>query len=72
MGLSCEGFEEEMMALLTTIEVSHFQNESASGSKMVNKGNRELKILSCSINYDSKGGSSSQGGVKGRAVIGSF
>jgi hypothetical protein len=39
---------------------------------MVNKGNRELKILSCSINYDSKGGSSSRGRVKGRAVIGSL
>jgi hypothetical protein len=28
-GLSCEGFEEEMMALLNAIEASHFQKESA-------------------------------------------
>lgn len=44
-----------------TIEASRFQEGLASSSKLVNRGNKELKRLSCSINYDSKGGSSSQG-----------
>lgn len=43
------------MALLTAIEASHSQKESTSSSKLGNKENRELKKLSCSINYDSKG-----------------
>lgn len=34
VGLSCEGFEEVLMALLTTIEVNHSQKESASSSKL--------------------------------------
>lgn len=52
MGLSCEGFEEELMALFTAIEASHYQEELAFISKPTNRGKRELKILSCSINYD--------------------
>lgn len=55
VGLSGEGFKEEFMALLTAIEASHSQKESTSSSKLGNKENRELKKLSCSINYDSKG-----------------
>lgn len=49
---------------------SHYQEDSASSSKMGNRGNIELKRLSCFINNDSKGGSSSQGRVKGRGFFG--
>jgi hypothetical protein len=66
MGSSCEGFEEELKALPTTIETSRYHEGSASSCKLVNRGNRELKRLSCSIDYDSGGSStSSQGRVKG-------
>jgi hypothetical protein len=54
VGLLCEGFEQEFMALLMTVEASHSQEESGSSSKLVNKGGRELKRLSFSITHDSK------------------
>lgn len=59
MGLSCEGFEQEFMALLMAVEASHSQKESASSSKLVNKGSRELKRSSFSITHDLKDGISS-------------
>jgi len=63
-------FKEELMALFTAIEVSHSHNESASSSKLVNKESRELKRLSCSINYDTKGGSVSHGrGKEGLLLV---
>jgi hypothetical protein len=44
------GYEEQFMAILIVIEAGcpHMVLSSAS------KGNRELKRLECSINYDSK------------------
>jgi hypothetical protein len=54
-----------LIAMLTTIEASHYKEDLASGSKLGKRGNRELKRLSCSINYNAKGGSFSQGRVKG-------
>jgi hypothetical protein len=53
------------MSLLTAIETSHNWGESVSNSKSANRGERELKRLLCSINYDSMGGSSSRSRVKG-------
>jgi hypothetical protein len=53
LGLSCEGFEDELMALFTAIEASRHQNDPASSpsslSKLVNRGHHELKRLACSI-----------------------
>lgn len=46
VGVSCEGFEEEFMALLTAIEVGHSLSELRSSSKLGIKENRELKRLS--------------------------
>jgi hypothetical protein len=46
MGLSCKGFEEELLALFMAIEASHSYKESAFSSKLGKKGNRELKRLS--------------------------
>jgi hypothetical protein len=68
VGLSCEEFEGELMALVTTIEASHNQEGWASNSKSAIISKRELKRLSCSINYDSTGGSSSRSRVKGRGI----
>jgi hypothetical protein len=43
VGLSCEGFEEDLVALITAIEASDSLKELASSSKLVNKDRRELK-----------------------------
>jgi hypothetical protein len=65
VGLSCEGFEKELVALFIGIEASCNNKVPVrspnSHSKLVNGGNDELKTLSCSINYDFKGGYSSTG-----------
>lgn len=50
MGLSFEGFEEELIPMFTNFEVIHYQRESASNSKLVYRRNKELKRLACSIN----------------------
>jgi hypothetical protein len=54
VGVSCEGFEEQFMAILTAIEAGRPQKVRGSFSNCGSKGNRELKRLECSINYDSK------------------
>jgi hypothetical protein len=64
VGLSCDGFKGDLMELLAAIEASHSQGEWVSNSKSAIGGKRELKRLSCSINYDSTGGSSSRSRVK--------
>jgi hypothetical protein len=56
------------MVLLTAIETSHNQEGWATNFKSVVRSNRELKILSCSINYDSASGCSSRSKVKGRGT----
>lgn len=68
VGLSCDGFEGDLIALLTAIEASHNRGEWVSNSKSAIRGKRELKRLSCSINYDLTGGSSSRSTVKGRGI----
>lgn len=40
-----------------------------SNSKLVDRGNRELKRLACSISYDPKGVTSSRGRGKGRGFL---
>ena len=72
MGMSCKGFKVEFMALLTAIEASHYKNDTASSSKMHNREKREFERLSCSINYNLKGGSYSCGRNKGMAMIGYY
>jgi hypothetical protein len=68
---SCEGFEEQFLALLTTIEAVSPQKEPGSCSNVGNKGIRELKRLECSINYDSKFENSSHayGNVRGSSFF---
>jgi len=70
VGLSCEGFEDQLMALFTTIEASRPQSGVGSvtdlSGKFGNRGNHELKRLVCSVNYDVKGGKSHRVTGKGR------
>lgn len=54
-----EVFEGELMALFTATKVSNNWGGLASKSKSVTRSKRELKRLSCSINYDSTYGNSS-------------
>jgi hypothetical protein len=70
VGFSCEGIEEQLLALFTAIEASNSEQVSASCSSAGQKGNRELRSLVCSINYDAYNGSASYGRVKGRAANG--
>jgi hypothetical protein len=56
------------MAILIAIEASCTKKVLASNSKPRNKGSTELRRLECSINYDSKGGSSSRGKRKERGL----
>lgn len=51
------------------IEPRHHQWGSASSFKKRNKGTRELKRLDCSINYDSKGESSTCGKGKNKGLV---
>lgn len=57
VGLSCEGFEEQVLALFTAIEAN--RNESSMLALLIYplrhiRGKRESKRLACSINYDVK------------------
>lgn len=68
VGLPFVGFERELMVLFTAIEASHNQEGWASNSKSAIRSKRESNRLSCSINYDSTGGSSGRSKVKGRGI----
>lgn len=66
VGVSCKGFEGQLLAILTAIEVEEVRRQQglASTPKKRNKGSRELRGLEYSINYDSKKECSNRG--KGR------
>lgn len=64
IGISFEGYEEQFKALLIALETSH--------SKSTTKRDRELKRLTCSINYDVKEGSGGMDKSKGRGNIVSY
>ena len=59
--ITCEGFEDQFIALLTAIEAGH-----VLGTKSRSKKSRELKRLTWTINHDDKGCSSSRGRTKGK------
>jgi hypothetical protein len=63
VGLSCEGYEDQTVALLTAIENDHYREVKGACSR----GRRELLNLECSINYESTGASSRCG--KGKAHV---
>jgi hypothetical protein len=62
VGISCEGHEEQTLALLTAIEEEHWHEEMSSLSNF--KGCRELRNLEYSINYNARGESSCRGKSK--------
>lgn len=72
VGILCKGFVEEFLALLTAVEAGLSHSMLCSSSKLGGKENREFKRLSCSINNDSKGGSTCRGNARGRALIGFY
>lgn len=59
IGIACEGFEDQFKALFIAIEAADQPLEARSASKK----ERELKRLSCSINYDAREGSASRRGT---------
>lgn len=70
VGLSYEGYEEQMLALFIAIEANWKENNMPSSSvasaKTNTKGRRELQRLTCSINYDGKRGATNEDNGKGR------
>lgn len=54
VGVSCEGHEEKLMSLFTSLEREIFQNGSKTSCKSVGRGLRELKGLSSTVNYEGK------------------
>lgn len=60
VGISFERFEEQFKTLLIAVEVGQYN--------LWKKNNRELSRLTWTVNYEGKGGSSSHGRHKGRAV----
>lgn len=58
--MECEGFEEQFMDLLTTIEAGHAQFKKSYFKKQ-----RELKRLTWSINYE---GSANRERSKGKGL----
>jgi hypothetical protein len=68
--LSCEGFEDQMLALFYVTEASRLQNGSVCVPyvcfRTTNKGKPVLKRLLCLVNYDIKGGQSNRGRGKGQ------
>lgn len=49
VGMGCERFEDQFLALLTAIESSH-----ANHRKFAIRKQRELKRLTCSLNYEGR------------------
>jgi hypothetical protein len=65
VGVSCEGFEDTTMAILSSIEEDHPQEVKVCVLRL--RGRRELLNLECSINYDIACASSRRG--KGKAHV---
>ena len=73
MGVSFEGFEEDILNLLKSIEERRLSQEGQGGTKkkvpkLGGKGSRELKNLISTINYD-VGASSSRGNSRDKGLL---
>jgi hypothetical protein len=68
VGLLHEVFEEELLALFVAIEGSNSKQVLSTCSSLGKRGNRELRSLVCSINYDVTNGGPSHGRVTRRAA----
>jgi len=72
VGITCDGFEDQLSAVFEAIIVSNDKKEEDPSSRLSIKGNRELNRLACSVNYDVHSGSTSRGRCKGRAYGGVY
>jgi hypothetical protein len=68
VGLSCEGFEGNLLRCLQPLKRVITRRGGLPIPNPAVRSNRELKRLSCSINYDSMCGCSSCSRVKGRGI----
>ena len=60
VGIECDGYEEQFIALLTAMEAGHRQNKKGESKK-----SRELKRLMWSMNSE---GGSSRNRAKGKGL----
>jgi hypothetical protein len=67
LGVSHEGNVKGFLDFMTLIDAEYHLEASVSSSKF--KGNREVKNLECSINYDARGCGSSRGKAKQPIVM---
>jgi hypothetical protein len=72
VGITCGGFEDQLLAVFEAIIVSNDKKEADPSSSLSIKGKRELNRLACSVNYDVHSGSTSRGRCKGRAYGGFY
>lgn len=68
VGITCEGFEEGFLALLTSIEAGYAQFKADPSHNLAKKRKRELERLTWAMNDDEGERSSSRGSLKGRAT----
>jgi len=72
VGVSCDQVEDKLLALFEEIEAIRTQSLADSWAMVTTvsgvKGQREIKRLDCSINYDKKGEQSNRRRGKGRGV----
>lgn len=59
--VSCDAYDNRLLQLFQQLEASRRQGMNTSGGKTKRKGDRELKRLEYSVNYDIKGGESRRG-----------
>jgi hypothetical protein len=71
VGISFVGRKLQLLALLTFLEGERKNNAMVVDSGSGTTGKREVKNLECSVNYEARGSSFSNGNRKGRgkAVI---
>lgn len=71
LGLSYEGFEDEILGLFTRVVLSRDKGRSGGDSNLVlcKRLENELKKLECKVNYDRKEGRSSARGLGKERVL---
>jgi len=70
IGVSCDQFEDKLLALFELIEARRADSLAMVPTASGVKGQREIKRLDCSINYDKKGEQSYRRRGKGRGLFG--
>jgi hypothetical protein len=70
IGVSCDQFEDKLLALFELIEARRADSLAMVPTASGVKGQREIKQLDCSINYDKKGEQSYRRRGKGRGLFG--